>query len=133
MAAIHSLKDILYHFPHAAALIPILIDVTRRPQFLSSTPMLLAVTPLPRPLTTPPVTSTYFMASKCAIRAIPGKVTPLYQRALLLDRMQKNGALFGRLFQRAGSQVQRVQAYMMEVLVGIKQLRGGVGRVGRGF
>jgi hypothetical protein len=28
---------------------------------LRSTPMLLAVTPLPRPLTTPPVTSTYFI------------------------------------------------------------------------
>jgi hypothetical protein len=31
---------------------------------LSTTPMLLAVTPLPRPLTTPPVTSTYFMAAR---------------------------------------------------------------------
>ena len=40
---------------------PILIEVTRKPQFLSKTPMELAVTPLPRPLTTPPVTSTYFI------------------------------------------------------------------------
>lgn len=39
------------------------MDVTRSPQFLSSTPMLLAVTPFPSPLTTPPVTRMYFMAA----------------------------------------------------------------------
>jgi hypothetical protein len=35
--------------------------VTRRPQPLSTAPMLLAVTPLPSPLTTPPLTTTYFI------------------------------------------------------------------------
>lgn len=42
---------------------PILIAVTRSPQDLSKTPMLLAVTPLPRPDTTPPVTKMYFIVS----------------------------------------------------------------------
>nr|GLL30604.1 dnaJ protein ERDJ3B [Ipomoea trifida] len=37
------------------------MEVTRRPQALRTTPILLAVTPLPRPLTTPPVTKTYFI------------------------------------------------------------------------
>jgi hypothetical protein len=41
---------------------PILMEVTRRPQALRTTPMLLAVTPLPSPLTTPPVTNTYFIS-----------------------------------------------------------------------
>lgn len=41
--------------------VPILIEVTRRPHALRSNPILLAVTPLPKPLTTPPVTSTYFI------------------------------------------------------------------------
>jgi len=41
---------------------PILMEVTRRPQALRTTPMLLAVTPLPSPLTTPPVTRTYFIS-----------------------------------------------------------------------
>jgi len=41
--------------------VPILMEVTRRPHAWRSTPMLLAVTPFPRPLTTPPVTSTYFI------------------------------------------------------------------------
>jgi hypothetical protein len=36
------------------------MDVTRYPHPFNSTPMLLAVTPLPSPLTTPPVTRTYF-------------------------------------------------------------------------
>jgi hypothetical protein len=40
---------------------PILMEVTRSPQFFKSTPILLAVTPFPSPLTTPPVTSTYFI------------------------------------------------------------------------
>lgn len=40
---------------------PILMEVTRRPQAMSRTPMLLAVTPFPSPLTTPPVTNTYFI------------------------------------------------------------------------
>lgn len=39
------------------------MEVTRRPQALRTTPILLAVTPLPSPLTTPPVTSTYFILS----------------------------------------------------------------------
>ena len=39
----------------------ILMEVTRRPHALTMRPMLLAVTPLPRPLTTPPVTNTYFI------------------------------------------------------------------------
>lgn len=38
-------------------------EVTRWPHAFSSTPMLEAVTPFPRPLTTPPVTRTYFMAA----------------------------------------------------------------------
>lgn len=42
---------------------PILTEVTRWPQFLRITPMLLAVTPLPSPLTTPPETKTYFIGS----------------------------------------------------------------------
>lgn len=42
---------------------PILMEVTRRPQALRTTPMLLAVTPFPKPLTTPPVTTTYFILS----------------------------------------------------------------------
>lgn len=37
------------------------MEVTRSPQALRSTPTLLAVTPFPNPLTTPPVTSTYFI------------------------------------------------------------------------
>ena len=37
------------------------MEVTRWPQCFKMTPMLLAVTPLPSPLTTPPDTSTYFM------------------------------------------------------------------------
>ena len=41
--------------------VPILMEVTRKPHALSKTPMLLAVTPFPRPLTTPPVTKMYFM------------------------------------------------------------------------
>lgn len=48
---------------------PILIDVTRWPHAFKTTPMLLAVTPFPSPLTTPPVTSTYFMAELSIIRA----------------------------------------------------------------
>ena len=43
---------------------PILIEVTRRPQAFRSTPMLEAVTPLPKPLTTPPVTNTYFISNR---------------------------------------------------------------------
>ena len=39
----------------------ILIDVTLRPACLSSTPMDDDVIPLPSPLTTPPVTATYFI------------------------------------------------------------------------
>lgn len=41
--------------------IPILIEVTLRPQALRINPILLAVTPFPSPLTTPPVTNTYFI------------------------------------------------------------------------
>lgn len=41
---------------------PILMEVTRSPQALRIRPMLLAVTPLPSPLTTPPVTKTYFIS-----------------------------------------------------------------------
>jgi hypothetical protein len=41
--------------------VPILMEVTRSPQALRRSPMLLAVTPFPRPLTTPPVTNTYFI------------------------------------------------------------------------
>ena len=37
------------------------MEVTRWPQCFKMTPMLLAVTPFPSPLTTPPDTSTYFM------------------------------------------------------------------------
>lgn len=44
-------------------IVPILMDVTRSPQALRRTPMLLAVTPFPNPLTTPPVTSMYFISS----------------------------------------------------------------------
>lgn len=46
------------------------MQVTRRPQALRTTPMLLAVTPLPSPLTTPPVTKTYFIVS---FRFLSGK------------------------------------------------------------
>ncbi|RWV86509.1 hypothetical protein GW17_00051594 [Ensete ventricosum] len=38
------------------------MEVTRRSHALRTTPMLLAVTPLPNPLTTPPVTTTYFIS-----------------------------------------------------------------------
>jgi hypothetical protein len=37
------------------------MEVTRSPTACKSTPMLLAVTPFPKPLTTPPVTSKYFI------------------------------------------------------------------------
>jgi hypothetical protein len=62
--------------PHAEAALPcvlvalvfaltrygsILIDVTLSPACLSSTPMDDDVIPLPSPLTTPPVTATYFI------------------------------------------------------------------------
>ena len=40
------------------------MQVTRSPQALRTTPMLLAVTPLPRPLTTPPVISTYLVGAR---------------------------------------------------------------------
>jgi len=42
------------------------MDVTLLPHAFSSTPMLLAVTPFPSPLTTPPVTRTYFIAAAAA-------------------------------------------------------------------
>jgi len=46
------------------------MQVTRRPQALRTTPTLLAVTPLPSPLTTPPVISTYLVAA--AVGCSPG-------------------------------------------------------------
>lgn len=49
---------------------PILIDVTRWPHALRRTPMLEAVTPFPRPLTTPPVTKTYFIFVYAPLRRI---------------------------------------------------------------
>jgi hypothetical protein len=45
------------------------MDVTRCPHAFNRTPTLLAVTPFPRPLTTPPVTSTYFMMFPLSICA----------------------------------------------------------------
>lgn len=45
----------------SSILVPIFRAVTRSPQAFRSTPIEEAVTPLPRPLTTPPVTRTYFM------------------------------------------------------------------------
>jgi hypothetical protein len=53
----------IYVHTHTHTHIPILIEVTRRPQALRRTPILLAVTPLPSPLTTPPVTNTYFIVN----------------------------------------------------------------------
>ena len=50
---------------------PILMDVTLWPHAFKMTPMLLAVTPFPNPLTTPPVTSTYFIASAAAFNPEP--------------------------------------------------------------
>ena len=50
---------------------PILMDVTLWPHAFEMTPMLLAVTPFPNPLTTPPVTSTYFIASAAAFSPEP--------------------------------------------------------------
>ena len=50
---------------------PILMDVTLWPHAFKMTPMLLAVTPFPNPLTTPPVTSTYFIASAAAFSPEP--------------------------------------------------------------
>jgi hypothetical protein len=41
----------------------ILMDVTRSPALLSNTPMELAVTPFPSPERTPPLTTTYFIAT----------------------------------------------------------------------
>lgn len=41
-----------------------LIEVTSMPQQLSSVPKELAITPLPTPLITPPVTKMYFMAGR---------------------------------------------------------------------
>lgn len=38
------------------------MEVTRSPQALRMSPILLAVTPFPSPLTTPPVTKTYFIS-----------------------------------------------------------------------
>ena len=46
----------------------ILIDVTRMPHDLMMVPMLLAITPLPTPLMTPPVTKIYFIAALVAKR-----------------------------------------------------------------
>jgi len=43
--------------------IPILIEVTWKPQAWKSTPMLVAVTPFPSPLTTPLVSKRYFIFS----------------------------------------------------------------------
>ena len=40
----------------------IFIDVTRTPDAFSIVPILLAITPFPIPLITPPVTSIYFIA-----------------------------------------------------------------------
>lgn len=53
---------------------PILMQVTRRPQALRTTPTLLAVTPFPSPLTTPPVMSTYLVdaAAAAAAASSPG-------------------------------------------------------------
>lgn len=53
---------------HQLACIPIFMEVTRWPQCFKMTPMLLAVTPLPSPLTTPPDTSTYFMTCSAHIQ-----------------------------------------------------------------
>jgi hypothetical protein len=39
------------------------MDVTRKPQALKMKPTLLATTPLPMPLMTPPEIRTYFMAA----------------------------------------------------------------------
>lgn len=52
---------------HSSCCLPILTEVTLSPLFFSSTPMLLAVTPFPNPLTTPPVTSTYFILWPCFV------------------------------------------------------------------
>ena len=50
----------------------ILIDVTRKPLALSSLPIDEIVMPLPRPLTTPPVTTMYFIWRWGAAAAAPG-------------------------------------------------------------
>jgi hypothetical protein len=49
------------------------MDVTRWPHAFKSTPMLEAVTPLPSPLTTPPVTSTYFIVHPSKRAPQPGR------------------------------------------------------------
>lgn len=51
---------------------PIFMDVTLCPHAFKTTPMLLAVTPFPNPLTTPPETRTYFIATQ---EAQPGPIS----------------------------------------------------------
>lgn len=73
---------------------PILMEVTRRPQALRTTPMLLAVTPLPSPLTTPPVTNTYFISRSLgvvlSVRLIVAVVFVLMTEREMFWRTQKS-------------------------------------------
>jgi hypothetical protein len=81
--------------------LPILMEVTRRPQDWSTTPMLLAVTPLPSPLTTPPVTRTYFMASIGFLSAA--------SHSCLISRIRSLLGLGGRrLFLGSGGETEEV-------------------------
>jgi hypothetical protein len=65
------------------------MEVTLSPLFFSSTPMLLAVTPFPNPLTTPPVTSTYFI-TLCASVAAAACLPEQSEVAVAATRTSKN-------------------------------------------
>jgi hypothetical protein len=75
----HNVHEYTHTHTHTRTHAPILMDVTRWPHAWRMTPIDDAVTPLPRPDTTPPVTSTYFMAlrvacvSVCACRKNSGR------------------------------------------------------------
>lgn len=102
--------------------VPILMDVMRRPHALRMTPMLLAVTPLPRPLTTPPVTRTYFI-SPCP--GISGPTNPPPPPTLL--NPPTRATVLGKETARAHGRTSWRYARGREVLGGEREEKG-VGR-----
>jgi hypothetical protein len=96
------------------------MEVTRRPQDWSTTPMLLAVTPLPSPLTTPPVTRTYFMASIGFLSAA--------SHSCLISRIRSLLGLGGRrLFLDSGGETEEVGENGIFFLVWVGVMKGGKG------
>lgn len=68
---------------------PIFMEVTRSPHALRRTPMLLAVTPFPSPLTTPPVTNTYFISFSGPCDSNSRSLAHKNKKQCLLSRSQE--------------------------------------------